>query len=608
MTPKIANWIAGILLGVMFVLMVTSAKGDSATMDEVAHIPAGYSYLTQKDMRLNPEHPPLLKDLAAIPLLFQNINFPSDFKAWKDDINGQWDFGFQFLYRSGNDADNIIFWARIPFILLTLLLGYFIFKWGKELFGPGPALLALGLYAFSPTFLAHGRLVTTDVGASFGFFISVYYFVKALRVPSTKHIITAGIALGIALLIKFSTFLLVPLLVFLAFLWWWMRRREGLATSSKRTIGVLLFIFVIGGILIYPIYQYHVWNYPPERQARDADFILKSFGRRGIANPVVVISDVPVLRAYGQYLMGLLMVIQRSAGGNTTYFLGDVSAAGWRHYFPAVYLLKEALPFHIATGIAGLVLLAFLFRWFKRRGFHFGLRELIHEHFEIFAMLAFIGLYWVTSVRSNLNIGVRHVLPTFPFLYLLVAQGISSWLSVSVPRVVASLEGLVLGIFKALGRFFVAGGKYFIVAVLAIWQVGSVLGVSPSFLAYFNELAGGPANGYKFAVDSNLDWGQDLKRLTRWVEDQRIEKIMVSYFGGGVPEYYLLERSEPYNEQKIRREGGWLAVSATLLQGGRARATKGFDQSTTHFLWLNQYEPVTVIGHSIFVYRIPQQP
>ncbi|MBI2582803.1 glycosyltransferase family 39 protein, partial [Candidatus Azambacteria bacterium] len=241
MTPKIANWIAGILLGVMFVLMVTSAKGDSATMDEVAHIPAGYSYLTQKDMRLNPEHPPLLKDLAAIPLLFQNINFPSDFKAWKDDINGQWDFGFQFLYRSGNDADNIIFWARIPFILLTLLLGYFIFKWGKELFGPGPALLALGLYTFSPTFLAHGRLVTTDVGASFGFFIRVYYFVKALRVPSTKHIITAGIALGIALLIKFSTFLLVPLLVFLAFLWWWMRRREGLATSSKRTIGVLLF-------------------------------------------------------------------------------------------------------------------------------------------------------------------------------------------------------------------------------------------------------------------------------------------------------------------------------------------------------------------------------
>ncbi|GAI57384.1 unnamed protein product, partial [marine sediment metagenome] len=168
-------------------------------MDEVAHLPAGYSYLTQKDMRLNPEHPPLIKDLAAFPLLFiKGINFPSEIKDWKEDINGQWGFGYYFLYGAGNPADIMIFWGRIPMVLILILLGFYIFKWARELFGPKVALLALFLFSFSPTFFAHGRLVTTDVGAAAGVFIATYYFLGALKNPSKRSIIFAGIAFGLA--------------------------------------------------------------------------------------------------------------------------------------------------------------------------------------------------------------------------------------------------------------------------------------------------------------------------------------------------------------------------------------------------------------------------
>jgi len=215
MSNRYANIIAATLLCIVFLLCVFSIKEDSLTMDEVAHLPSGYSYLIKKDMRLNPEHPPLIKDLAAIPLLFiKNIRFPVDIRDWQEDINGQWGFGYYFLYNAENPADQMIFWGRIPMILVLLLLGFYLFKWTREFLGNEAGILALILFCFSPTFLAHGRLVTTDIGAATGMFIAIYYFLKALRVPTSKNIILAGISFGWAQLCKFSAIILVPFLSF----------------------------------------------------------------------------------------------------------------------------------------------------------------------------------------------------------------------------------------------------------------------------------------------------------------------------------------------------------------------------------------------------------
>jgi len=571
--------IAGLLLIFVFIIAVFSVQGDSLTMDELAHLPAGYSYLTQKDMRLNPEHPPLLKDLSALPLLFiKNIKFPSEIKAWKEKVNGQWDFGHYFLYQTGNPVEKMIFWARIPMILLLILLGFYIFKWTRELFGNCAALLALFFFSFSPTFLAHGRLVTTDVGAATACFVATYYFIKSLQSPTKKNIIIAGVVFGVAQLLKFSVILLVPFFGFLGLLWWLTK-----SGTFWQTIKIGFLVFLIGFLLIWPIYQYHVWNYPPEKQLSDTKIYLRDTVKP-IKNAILWMVDKPILRAYAHYFTGISMVFHRVVGGNTTYFLGEVSNLGWRNYFPIVYAIKLPLAFHILTLIA-----LFYAVWFIKKPFwqNFGqrLKNWVKSHFPEFSILTFIIIYWAVSIKGNLNIGVRHLLPVFPPTFTLVAGMIA--------------KGLKEPYLKL---------KYSLLMILILWQAFSVISIYPHFLAYFNEIVGGPNQGYIYVVDSNLDWGQDLKRLKIWTEKNGVNKIYVDYFGGSDVKYYLGEKFAPWWGQRNPQElpkGSYLAVSATLLQGGRGQAAPGFNQPTDYYRWLDRYEPIAKIGYSIFVYYLP---
>lgn len=587
MFNRSANIVAGVFLTFVFFIALFSVWNDSLTMDEVAHLPAGYSYLTQKDMRLNPEHPPLIKDLAAIPLLFiKNIRFPSEIDAWQKDINGQWAFGFHFLYQMGNPADKMIFWGRIPMILLLILLGFYIFKWTRELYGNKAAILALFLFSFSPTFITHGRLITTDVGAATGAFISLYYFVKFLKDSSKKNLIFSAIALVFAQLIKFSLFLLFP--VFFILIFFFVATRATNFKSFLKLFSNYFLKFILIGILvlllIWPLYQYHVLNYPPERQARDSEFLLSTHPFQFLRKVIPQMAQIPILRAWAQYFLGLSMVFQRAVGGHTTYFLGEVSASGWYHYFPVVYLIKEPLALHILTAIC-LIYVAFLIKKpFWKKPFSRFL-EWLKKHFVEFAMLVFVLFYWGFSIASPLNIGVRHLLPVFPFTFLLVGGVIDLWLK-SPPF----------------------GIKYLVLLVLILWQIVSVISIYPHFLAYFNELVGGPNQGYIYTVNSNLDWGQDLKRLKKWADLQGIEKIYVNYFGGSDSEYYLKEKFEPWWETRDPNDlprGSYLVVSATFLQGGRGFPVPGFNQPYHYYLWLYQHEPpIAKIGYSIFVYYI----
>jgi hypothetical protein len=573
----------------MLALAVISLRQESAIMDEVAHIPAGYSYLSQRDMRLNPEHPPLLKDLSAIPLLFiKDINFPSQLSSWKDEVNSQWNFGFNFLYNSNNDADKIIFWSRLPMLLLLIALGFFIYRWTKELYGKWPALFTVFLFSFSPTFIAHGRYVTTDVGAAAGFFITTYFFVKWIQKPNSKNLILAGIFFGIAQLIKFSLFLLLPYFGLLILIWIYVKRRKFFKYILK-----FILILIIGYILVYPAYLFHVSNYPYERQVSDTEFHSSHFPFEPIRKPLVWMAEQPILRPYAQYFLGLFMVFQRATGGNTTYFLGEVGNQGWRHYFPTVYAIKTPLALHILSIIALLFLAwqvkkPFFKKLFSRIGHSF------RTHFPEWVMLIFLAVYWGSSLTSNLNIGVRHILPAFPFVYILIS-------------------GQIRRIFKYVRNLQPRPGKDLIVIscclfifVFLSWYALSSLSVFPYYLTHFNELVGGHKNGYIYVTDSNLDWGQDLKRLTKWVEKQGIDKIKVDYFGGATVEYYLGEKYEEWHGDWNPEDakGSYLSVSATFLQQGRAIPDKGFDKPTDCYMWLNKYEPVTVIGNSIFVYYI----
>lgn len=589
MSNCLSNFIAAILLLIMFGVALSSILDDTFTFDETAHVAAGYSYLTQKDYRLNPEHPPLIKYLAAFPLLFLNLNFPKEHPSWIQKEPPQWwfqfDFANQFLYRSNNNPDQILFWSRLPMILILLFFGWFIFYWTKKLFGNKAALLSLFLFSFSPTFLAHGRLVTTDVGAALGVVLATYFWLKFLENPTPKNIILAGLIFGLAMLIKFSLILLIPFFAFITLIYV-LIFVEKLFKQIFRYFGLALLAGAIGFVfVVWPIYQYHIWNYFPERQIRDTQFLLDT---SSIPKPLIAIdkwlSTKPIFRPFSQYLLGVLLAINRSTTGHTTYFLGEISAAGWRNYFPVIYLIKEHLTFHILTlitllYIAWLIKKPFWINTFQR------IKNWIKSHFPEFVMLTFLGIYWLISLTSKLNIGIRHLLPVFPFTMILVSVVICNyWLKGQNLKIKSTLVGILL-----------------------LWQVISLISIYPHFLAYFNELAEGPNQGYIYTVNSNLDWGQDLKRLKKWVEKNKIEKIYLDYFGGGDPKYYLKEKYLPWWGQKDPNEfekGNYLAVSATHLQGGRAVSVKEFEEDSSYYRWLDIYQPIKKIGYSIFVYYI----
>lgn len=600
------------MLAAMFVLLFFSQYSDTAIMDELAHIPAGYSYLTRQDMRLNPEHPPLIKDLAALPLLLLRPNFPVNVPAWQEDLNGQWTMGSIFLYESGNDADQILHWARFPLLLLAIFFGWLFFSWVRRHYGEKVALLALFFYAFSPTFIAHSRYVTTDLAAAFGFFIGIAGFLAYLQNPSRRRLLYAGVLLGIALSLKFSTFLLLPFFMLFGALWVFLsefdelrtlpvfiKRAQRYVAKALRLFGAIILMTSIALVVIWAVYQFHVWNYPTARQVSDTATTLRSFGIRPLAGTVTWMADKPVLRPIAQYLFGLLMVIQRASGGNTTYFLGEVSAAGWRAYFPILYLLKEQLVFHILTVIALLFGIQNLRR--AREKTFAAFVEWLRDNAVLTVSFTFTAFYWFFSIRSPLNIGVRHILPTLPFVYLLVSRQIVRWIHTHERFEPQSFWGTIHLLWR---RFIGATRRYAVLLALLLWGFVSVLSTFPHFLSYYNALAGETMNGYRYAVDSNYDWGQDLGRLAQFIKKESIEHIALDYFGGGSPRYYLGEAFEPWQSAKGKPKG-YFAVSATFLQGAQGTPVNGFRiEPEDRYRWLEGEEPIARAGTSIFIYRL----
>lgn len=602
---NIVSIAAAIILCLMFVILFASAWNDSATMDELAHIPSGYSYLSQKDYRLNPEHPPLIKDLSALPLMFLGLKFPTNVTAWTEYLNGQWDMGRIFLYESGNNADKIIHYSRLPIMLLAILFGWMFFKWIRGIYGDKTALLALFLYAFSPTIIAHSRYVTTDLGAAFGFFIGIATFVKYLQNPSRKNLIIAGIAFGIAQLLKFSLVLLVPQFIMMIIIWAWTnpstsfgagRTPEiGFFKLCTKFIGRTILIGLISLIIIWPVYQFHVWDYPVARQIQDTTATIGSFGIKPLSNLVIWMADKPVLRPLGQYLLGVLMVMQRATGGNTAYFLGNVSNTGSRIYFPLLYVLKESLAFHFLTIIALVFTLKKIFQkdYLANNKIN-ALKNWLRENFAMFSGLLFAAFYMFMSIKGNLNIGVRHILPILPFMYFFAAVQIAKWTDNKPTEQPQNFAQHVKFIYESYIKPF---AKYFVVAVLVLWMLISTLSAFPNYLSYYNILGGGTNNGYNIAVDSNYDWGQDLRRLKTFVDKNNIQNIGIDYFGGGNLPYYFGDKFTPWQSAKgaPTKEAGqpqWLAISVGFLK-----------TSQDSYSWLSEKKPVAKAGKSIFIYK-----
>lgn len=587
--------IIGIILTFIAVVSILNAKNDSLIYDEDAHIPAGYSYLTQHDMRLNPEHPPLLKDLAALPLLFLKPNFDTTQNFWTTDNanDSQWNAGKIFLFDSGNNPDQIIFWSRLPFILLSLILGLFIFKWTREIAGLTAGLFALILYAFDPNILGHNHFVTTDLGIAAFIVFAFYYFLKFIKDPSWKNVFIGSLFLGLVQLAKFSSVLIFPVLGLILIIYP-LIRLEKEKRSKLKVLGEYVLkgavAFVLSLVVVWIVYSINTFSMPKKKLPEivnhyipASDQNVKAIYTRQI---VFAMNDSVLLRPMANYFFGVARVFQRVAGGNVTYFLGQVNTHGFLGYFPIVFLIKEPLP------ILFFIIFALFFSLFKiikktfepsENSFFKNIAHYLRTHITEFSMFLFIVLYAFTSIVGRLNIGFRHLFPILPFVYILTTKNIFEFLKRregAQAKFPYSFSALLLLVFLILGTIY----------------------AYPSYMSYFNQAADGPKKGYKLVTDSNADWGQDLKRLKIFLsEHPEINKIRVDYFGMANLDYYLNGKYEKWWAAKRPIEASWYAISVEFMQESIYDRSKP-DSET--YRWLQNKKPFSQVGTSILVYNI----
>jgi len=587
----------------MFAVSTLNAWWDSAIFDETAHIPAGYSYLTAHDIRLNPEHPPLLKDLAAIPLLFLHLKFDTTQKFWTTDINGQWEAGKSLFWQSGNNPDLLIFLARMPIVILSLVFGFFIFKWVKELAGTLAGLFALVLYAFDPNILGHNHFVTTDLGIAGFMMISFYYFLRFIKKPTWKNVALGGLFLGIVQLTKFSSIMLFPIygIVMIAYPMFKIARQDHENTFGFRmkTIGEYLLkgtaAFAVSLVVVWGLYFFNTYNMPKEKLAETINYYFSPTD----TNPtnlytnhaLIVLNQTSLTRPLSGYVLGIAMVFKRVEGGNGAYFMGQVSNSAFGNYFPTVFAIKEPIQnlflFASALAIAIIGILASIVRHLKKPfGEMFPAGEFsafIRHNITAISLLGFVALYAYISITGNLNIGFRHLFPILPFAYILTAKTVFDF----IKRQKTHNEKVI---FRS------------IVLLLSLTLIVQTALAYPYYMSYFNQIAGGPKNGYHYVTDSNADWGQDLKRLKSFLAiHPEITKIRVDYFGGADIKYYIWGKYEMWWDSKRPIESGWYAISTNFLQGSLYDKTKPDNQS---YRWIEKFTPKYQVGTSILVYYI----
>jgi hypothetical protein len=517
-------------------LAVTSLIQDSPTFDETAHIASGLAILKTGDFRLSPEHPPLSKMWCTWPLLLvQNHWPPPDDGFWRrGDLFG---FGRHWLYELNDDPQRLVVISRCMMVVLLLATCLAVYALGRTLLGSRAALLALTIAALSPTLLAHGRLVTTDLPIALCTTLTLLTFGRLLERITWTRLLLAGLSLAAASLTKLSWPLVLPALALMAAVSIFGRgplvvAARGLpacaealnSTNATRRWRVRAAVVIPAGLAVLLIVWLGIWTcygwrnsitapLPPEQDTPAAraqleqtqksmsawrEAIYQSDGSPQPGASAMLIRCLYEHRLLPEpYLTGMALATV-TTGERDSYFLGQCAPRGHPLYFLIAFLIK--------TPVATLLLLAAGIFALSRR------RLTPRAPVLLVGVVAFTLVYLVYAVNVGINIGHRHLLPIYPFVYVF-AGAAAAW---------------------ATAR----GGRWFIGTAL-IWLLAANLWIYPHYLSYFNELIGGPARGHLYLVDSNLDWGQDLLRLAKYAREHPAERVKLAYFGSALPTRYL---------------------------------------------------------------------
>lgn len=548
--------ILGGLVLVFFLQVFSESRSKSPTFDEPAHIGAGLSYLKTGDFKVNLQHPPLLKEIGALPLLLMGARFPISPQDWaavgdRPDPFFQWRLGQDVI--SGNGMERVMAWSRFPFVLLSIVLAGLIVAWGRRLLGATAAACALVLYVFDPTIVAHAPLVATDSGfaaLAVLFFFALWHY---LNHRSLKRLIGCGLSLGLLLAAKFSAIFLLP--VALALMIWatrWIPAAMPMRSSSP------------------------VDPYASEDGGQRLAFCLYAFLSMCLVAALVIHVLYLFPRNPFLYIEGIRRI---NADHDPSYwaFMAGQFKPRFFSYYLVSFLLKEPLPAIILAAVGTWAL--------TRRG---GAPAMDRA----FLLLPPAFLFAAYSLYSD-NLGFRYMIPALPFLHLVGGAGLAFLLK--------------------------EGGTWRRVAALVLvgWIVLAGTAIYPDHLSYFNEMAcllseprqigldGGTRCGPLWLDDSNVDWGQGMNQLKVWLRDHPPQgTLRLAYFGSIRPENYGIEAiGVSVDDLQRPPSPGTYALSAHMVARaiGRLREQHGDGAGN----WLLHARPTAIVGHAYYIYDIP---
>lgn len=548
--------IIGLMLLFQFCLGAYSAQKLTVTHDEYWHLPVGLLSWETGKFDYDRLNPPLIRTWSALPLLLTSAQ-----TGEPDYSSDPADYGDAFLEANPEQYHHYYVLGRYSILLLSVATGILLAVWARELFGVSAACLAVFLWSMSPNILANAALGTQDLAIAGFFLATVYCGWKFAQNVSWKWALITGGVLGLAQLAKFTAILLVPLLI----IQWFLLRFKNI--EIKEILPQKSILLRWGGLLLMSCFVLNAGYLFQGTFQPISDYQFQSSELIKLNQLPTLLQKIP-LPIPRDYLMGFDLqrfIMQQS---HPTYLDVEWELHGFRTYY--LYALLYKLP----HAIQFLLLLA-IFQWFKQRN------QTSRMSFRTLGMLLIpVMLLILIASFSNNQLGLRYILPVFPFLFLLIAP-LAEQLDFEKRKVFSYL---------------------ILVATLA---VPLSLRFAPDHLAYFNELSGGPVDGDLHLVDSNLDWGQDLYRLQDYLKENPTDDLKFAYFGTIPPSKLGVKYDLP---PEFRPAPGIYAISASILQGRpySVRKQDGSRHNVAHDAlgYFRFFEPKAQLGYSINVYEL----
>jgi hypothetical protein len=559
-----------VLLLLYWSLAVSAVRDKCATYDEGHFLAGGYCFWAFNDYRFASFEGPLPQRWAALPLLWNKPECPH---VHDPNIYNSFQFGHDFLFRVGNDPDQLLRHTRPAAALLSTSLGLLIFLWSKRLFGYPGGLISLVLFTFCPTMLANGPLLKADMASALFFTASTGCLWRVLERVTFGRTAASCLILAGLFLSKLTAPLIVVIAAALVFVRLLSRRplpvdmgwRGDIGSRFKQgllfaALAVVHFLAVWGVVWAAYGFRYSALNQPPEAVAQmyatDFDYRLSKAGR---AAPMLRwLHDARLLPEACVY--GLTFQTAAVQTGYPAFLNGEFRAAGgFPGFFPYCWMYKNPLALF---GVLALAVWGLLLDW-RRPSNQQQTGETTCDRlptlYDLSPLLVLLAAHWTAVLSAGLDVGHRYLVPTYPAVYILAGAGAVWFRSLSREQSNSRLGWLASAT---------------LVVLLSAFATESLL-TWPNFLAYFNPLAGGPRHGYRHLVDSSLDWGQDLPGLRKWLEaNVRSEQdaVYLAYFGTANVSHYGIRAnnltSEPpksYGTWAPLR-GGIYCISASMLQ------------------------------------------